>query len=533
MSPLILLIAPAFAAQASLELDASEVQAGQTVELRLVVSEAEARGYPKINAPDGLVVTYQGQAQQRTVINFKMSYSTIYTYALVAMREGSYTLGPVTVDSGAGVLTTSPLTVTVVPRSAASSETLTATVPETAWVGQTVLYALRFATPRQLIKGRWGFPESDGFVAEPNVEPVTTDYTVEDGGTTLSVQELTYALRATRPGPTTLAGGLLQAQFPVQRRRRSGGAVDPSIILFTDTSNEVFAADPKKVEVKPLPPGAPAGFGGLVGNFSVELRASGTEVRVGDTVTLEMRVQGDGSLFDLKLPPLEGEGFRVYDDQPVATSEILRGRFRASAVFKRAVVTERPGTIDVPAVEIPYFNPTSGRYEVATSTPISLVVSGEARVADLKTFGPTVPAGVNTTGEDILPVRTASVPARPISAGYAGILLVPGAALLGAELLGRLRQRRAPATGPVRVDLENLPDDAEQRAALVERAFREEVGERLGVAPDALRREHLVGLGADAEEAEEIYRSLESARYGGVGSLPEARVRAFVRRRSG
>ncbi len=529
MSWIVAIVAPAVAAQAALSMDTSELEEGQTVELRLVVSDTDARGYPKIPAPDGLSITFQGQAQQRTIINFQMSYATHYTYALVGTKAGNYTVGPVSVETSAGVLATAPLSLVVVPRRANAVEKLGVTMPSEAWVGQTLLYALKFTTARQMIKGRWGLPESDAFVAEPNVEVVSNEFSIQEGATTLSVQELSYAVRATRAGTTTLSGAMLQAQFPVQRRRRPSGLIDPGLGLFTDVATEVFAADPQKVEVRALPPGAPAGFKGLVGHFSIEMNPSATELRVGETVTLDVRVRGDGSLFDVQLPKLPGEGFRVYDDQPLVSSEIARGRFVSGAVFKRAVVAERPGTIEVPAIELSYFDPTLGSYALAATSPLSLSVVGDSRPAEVRSFGVPVSTGVDTVGEDILPIRTAVTPGQPIPLGYAGLLLVPGAALLGVELAGRLR-RRPKAEAPTRINLDQLPEDPEERARCVERAFREEVARRLAVPAEALRREQLGGLGADAEEAEEIYRSLESARYGGGSSLPESRVRAFVKR---
>jgi hypothetical protein len=325
-----------------------------------------------------------------------------------------------------------------------------------------------------------------------------------------------------------MPGGVIQAQYAVTRKRggRSGELpLFQDLPGFTDVRTEVFSAAPKEVEVKALPDaGRPASFTGLVGQFTMKATPSATEVGVGQTVTVDVEVEGDGALGGVSLPPLQGDGFTVYDDKPAVEAQIVDGKYRARATFKRAIVPDRPGDLSLPPVELAWFDPVEGRYRTGASAPITLKVTGAASQTEIASFAKSAPKPVDALGEDILPVRATARISAPLPGQAAWGLLLPGLLLLSAQLLPRLK--RAPkAPVEARLRWEDLPIEHDARLGALDRLFREEAARRLSLVPAALHREDVAKLGP---EAEGIYRELEALRYGGRGEAPEARIRAFV-----
>jgi hypothetical protein len=242
-----------------------------------------------------------------------------------------------------------------------------------------------------------------------------------------------------------------------------------------------------------------------------------------------MTLSGNAPLAGIKLPPLAGSGFKVYDDQPVAEAKLVDGQIVATASYKRAVVAQQPGTLEIPSLSLSYFDPVSGAYRSVQSAPLSLTVSGTASAAQVASFAQAPPAAteVDVLGEDILPLRTASLPSSSPTGIWAWTLLIPGLALLLAELLPRLRPRpRVVEAGPV-LSLDSLPTQPEARLAALDQIFRQVVARRLGTPEESLRREQLSGLGELAAPAEQVYRALEAARY--RGDSPDG-LEATVRR---
>ena len=134
---------------------------------------------------------------------------------------------------------------------------------------------------------------------------------------------------------------------------------------------------PLVVEVVPPPEeGRPADFGGLVGSLRVEVRAEPRVVALGDSLRLEVVVEGDADLRDVP-PPWGGarelDGAEVFASRPQLRSDRGR-RLRLQRAFSLQLVPRSSGLLTIPAIRIPYFDPETRRYGVATSAPIEIRV---------------------------------------------------------------------------------------------------------------------------------------------------------------
>lgn len=531
-------VSVAAAASATMQAERSELSEGQTTALQLIVTDGQVAGVPEIRAPEGLQIRYRAQSVQSYMVNFKTSTSVVYQYDLSALRAGGYTVGPLTLQSSKGALQVPAIRIEVRERQAQGSlDRVTAALPETLWAGQVAVYRMQFQTDRNLVNAQWTPPDPVGVAPEPALQPVTEESRVVQDGKTVTIEDLYYPVRAQSPGRHTIPGGVLQGQFAVVNPKRR----QPMFGLggFGEVSAEIFSSQPIPVEIKALPPGAPAGFAGLVGRFTLTATPSATTVAAGGTVTLDLRLKGDAPLSGLKLPPLEAdgsrvEGFRVYDDQPTWTAEWVKGAdgkaaIAAEAVFKRAIVPQSPGALTVPLPSFAYFDPVDGAYRIASADPITLQVTGDAGQAQVRSYGEAPIPPPDATGEDILPMRTQVRLARAWTGERAWWLLLPGAGLLLAQAIPGLRARLSRPSAPAEElpRLDRLPADPEARLAELDRILRLVLARRLGRRPDEIQREHLAALGDLAEEALEIYRAVEAARYRG-GGIDEDRLRRLV-----
>lgn len=524
-------IAAALAAQVELSVDTAELREGQTVGLTVTLTDGESKVPPTVPVPDGLRIAYQNPQVYEFIINFHRVVNTAWHYQLTALRRGTYTIGPVVVQAGSRTLTTNPVTIRVDPRdSGGGLNTLTAIVPESpVWVGQVVVYGLRFVTDKNLVNGRWIPPEVVGMEREPGVEPEQKRYSLVDGGVVQTVQELWYPLRATKPGEVRIPPGVYQAQFAVERRRdrfrlRSPDDFMDGMVGFNEVRSEVYSSEPRTLTIKPLPPeGRPDDFSGVVGQLEVRAVPSATTARVGDTVTVDVTLSADAPLAGVALPPVELDSVRVYDDQPVVETRFVNGKLESVATAKRAVVPQQAGTLELPPVVVPYFNPVKGTWDEARSEPIRIEVSGVADASQVASFAEGGAREVAALAEDILPVRTNASVRAPIAPAWGWLLSAPAALLLGREGVRALAARRPRRVR--RFDFADLPTDRDGRLAGLERLCRERVGARLGIPPEAVDRDALAGLGDHADRAREAWRLLERARFAGEDVDPEPAVR--------
>ena len=72
-------------------------------------------------------------------------------------------------------------------------------------------------------------------------------------------------------------------------------------------------AEAQAITVKPLPSaGRPAGFNGAVGRYTMQAKASPLEVTVGDPVTVNIQLSGQGAIESLNLPKLKDIFLSLY-----------------------------------------------------------------------------------------------------------------------------------------------------------------------------------------------------------------------------
>jgi hypothetical protein len=276
---------------------------------------------------------------------------------------------------------------------------------------------------------------------------------------------LTFKTLATpiRAGKLAIGPSELQFRARVPHAQRSRGPFDPFGSIFNDpffsaTQEMKVKAPAVELAVKPLPPaGKPADFAGAVGNFQLSAEGIPKQVKIGEPVTMKLRVSGKGSFDRVTAPVLsDPTGWRTYPpsstfqaDDPV--------NFTGAKTFEMAVIPETKKTT-LPEFHFSYFDPGAEKYVTLKSEPTALVVEGDTLPAPK----PVVPAAENAAPEpkkpaaeprpdDILGLRYEEEPPRSFAPLYERreFWLVQGA--IGVIFLGLIAWKlRRPPNAAVR-----------------------------------------------------------------------------------
>jgi hypothetical protein len=238
---------------------------------------------------------------------------------------------------------------------------------KTAYVGQQVTYVFAFYQAAELA-GDISYRPADtpGFVTESLPNPPHANETLS--GRSYMVQRRVKALFATAPGKHVIG----QAAVTVQ--------VDPF------AGGQDLTADPITVTILSLPQsGRPPGFSGAVGRFRLTLSADPQAVRAGETINLQVQVQGSGNIQSLGAPQLDLPAWvRVYQAGEKRKTEPGGGGdpslIGGTATFSYLVLPRQAGTVKIGPVAYPYFDPSSRSYRVAYSNALQIPV-GQGTVA--------------------------------------------------------------------------------------------------------------------------------------------------------
>jgi hypothetical protein len=537
---LLALVAAALAAQVELDVQPRQLEVGQTVDLQLTVTDGSVREVPKVPVDDGLTIAFGGQTSRHLIVNFRSTRAVVYQYELTATRPGTFEVGPLSLVVDGQTLTAEAITLRVSPRSAGDKTGARATLSDpNPWMGEVVLYEFEARYDQGTRPTEWQDPTYDGFVQVPSVEPEQPRYSVTEDGVPSVVQKIIVPLVAVGQGHHTITPSALRGTAPDTTARRRNRGFEPWIGLGGDVKNVTLAAPAVEADIRPLPlDGKPPDFGGLVGSFTIQQTAKPLQVPLGESVAIEITLQGNGSLTSFHLPPAPRDAkFRAYDDDPEVSAEVKDGQFVSRALVERAVVPEEEGPLTIPGVSIPYFDPEKGVYATLTTAAVDIVVTpgeqGGGAIASFADGEARQGRAVESLGDDILPPPSkAKVRDQTFEGAVAWMIGMPALPLLGLIGLVGARLARGRVTAPwVRLDrrLASLPTDG--RLAALEDVFREACGLLLGRPAPGLDRTAVEPLG---EGASSLYQRLVEARYGGDTAELDAierDVRTFVSRR--
>jgi hypothetical protein len=111
------------------ELSRPEVAVGEMVELQVRVNGAQGAEVPQELPVEGLQIRLTGQSTQVQMVNFKVSSSVLYSYAILPMQAGNFTIPSVPVSAGGRQFRTPALRLTVQDRPAGTAATPTPYIP--------------------------------------------------------------------------------------------------------------------------------------------------------------------------------------------------------------------------------------------------------------------------------------------------------------------------------------------------------------------------------------------------------------------
>lgn len=176
------------------------------------------------------------------------------------------------------------------------------------------------------------------------------------------------ALYPTHSGPLTVGPLTLRIEYiegdAFFGRRRSFEMSSPSITLT--------AHDPPTER-------RPSGWvPGTIGRVSLQASLDRTTAPVGETVTLTVRAQGNGYLGSVGLPPLATTpGVRVLPGSSQSQNDTTGDNVVGHLTNEYRLVADLPGQHSLGTLRVPWFDPSTRRYEITELVLPTLTATGE------------------------------------------------------------------------------------------------------------------------------------------------------------
>ena len=403
---------------------------------------------------------FQGPRQQTSIssINGVMRQTMQLVWQIYAPQAGTYTIpSMVMVVNGQQMMTEAKtLTVKEGPGPTQSYDPkLKVQIGKTElWVGEVAPISINALFHSRTQPRNYDHPKlpRENFVVK-RFQPPMQGGVVEIDGSTFNPIVFQSSISAIKEGDFEL--GPAEMTCLVDFPDENGGA-PRSFFQQMMTRQIALKSDSVKVKVKPLPTeGRPADFAGAVGRFQISARATPIQLHVGEPISIDLTITGMGNFDLISAPLFEGtDGWKTYPAKVV--QENRSGGLEAGVMGYNQVIFPRKMAHEVPPFFFSYFDPETGRYEVARTQPIPVQMqpeekpadprSGEAPTRDFSLIDATAPDEKLT---DILTLRPGRsewsdlTPRRPDEALFWGFQALPAGLVLAFAAMGLQRKVRA------------------------------------------------------------------------------------------
>jgi tetratricopeptide (TPR) repeat protein len=250
------------------------------------------------------------------------------------------------------------------------------------------------------------FPAFNGFWSQTVQSPSNIEFQREelDGKIYNAALIRSYVLIPQQSGTITVDPAEMVCLVNVRSGSSSGNSVFDS--FFQDDMTRIrkrVVSSSYKVQVSPLPSGAPASFGGGVGSFTVTAKLSKNAVKSHDAASLFVTVSGKGNVSLLEAPKVTfPPDFDTYDTK--STQNTDKSGTSGIKTFEYPFIPRSHGKFTVGPVEYSYYDINARKYVTIKTQPIELDVS-KGNIEDNINEGNIVPSvdrnDVKNLGNDI------------------------------------------------------------------------------------------------------------------------------------
>lgn len=423
----------------------SAVVKGEQFRLSYTVTTQKIKDFraPSFEGFEVLMGPSTSRSSSSSIINGNMTTTSsfTYTYILMGVEEGDYSIPGATVVADGEPKTSNTLKIKVLPPDQTSNTQagrgqgqssngqnnigqiakddlfITATVNKTNVYEQEALlltYKVYFTVNLRELEIK--MPDLKGFLTQ-EVELQRGQPTLEHykGRNYNSIVWSQYVLFPQQSGKLEIPSINFDATVAVRTRH----SMDPFDMFFNGGASYVDVrktiSTPKlTINVNPLPAGKPESFVGGVGDFSIKSVCSTNELKVNEAVTLKLDISGVGNMKLISTPEVYfPQDFEIYDPKVENKFSLTRNGLSGKKIIEYLAIPRHAGTFTIPAIEFSYFDLKSKSYKTLSTEPYELhVAKGEGGTEQVVTSF-TNKEDVKLIGQDIRYIKTGEIRLSP------------------------------------------------------------------------------------------------------------------------
>jgi hypothetical protein len=218
-----------------------------------------------------------------------------------------------------------------------------------------------------------------------------------------------YLLLPQKTGDIKIEPAEIVCLVPVRTAGSRGRSVfDDFFDSGYETLKKRIVSNAAGIDVSPLPSGAPASFGGGVGNFNMNVKLSRDNIKAHEAASLIVDISGSGNLNLIETPNVElPADFELYD---VKTENNFTNRMNGISGSKRfefPFIPRSAGEFVIPPIEYSFYDIKTKKYVTLQSDSLFINVGkGDANAVNNAVSHGLTKQAITNLGEDIRYIKT-------------------------------------------------------------------------------------------------------------------------------
>jgi len=382
----LLFIAPIYAQDLKISARVSSKRVVLGEQLKFTISfEGGSLRLPHLKLPElpGFDIYSSGTSQNVSIINGKITSTFEYNYVLVPKRAGKLKIPSLSINYKGKTYTTQPIEIEVIQGSPQPQAKTKQRLVEksffaeqkfnktTCYIGEPVYYTFSFYADRMLARNpSVNLPDFSNFITE-DFPP--RNYQKIISGKRYFVSELKIALIPIKEGTYRFPQASLTIQewsFP------SFFDEDFFSDFFGGGRSKTLTTQPLVLKVIPLPEnGKPANYKGDIGNFKIKAKIDKRKLKVGEPVTLSIKIYGEGNISSISQPDFPVlPNFKQYE--VISSKKIKKENYvlAGEKTFQTILVPGISGELKIPSIKYSFFNPQKKKYQTLSTEEFSIKV---------------------------------------------------------------------------------------------------------------------------------------------------------------
>jgi len=383
---------------------------------------------PKLN--NFRVLSGPNQSTQMSFVNGKTTSNISYTYILMAVKEGSFTIGPAVAVANGKAIKTNSLKIKVgkgiqVQQGGNNSGSQTqsggtasdelflrsSVTKRKVYQGEQIIATYKLYT-RVSLAGNELIKNADlnGFWSQ-EIDFGESVWTKEIiGGYRYSVAKIReIVLFPQRSGKLEIDP--LEMKFIVQKRAKSGGQnVFNQFFGRVENVEYNLKSKPIKITVLPHPTKAPSEFTNAVGRLNMKIDVSINELTENEAINIKIKISGKGNLPIIDMPEISfPSDFETYDPKINDNIKTTPSGVSGYKEFDYLVIPRHAGKFKLDAVVFSYFDPSTKKYRTITTEPIEInVLKADGSTAENLVYSASK-EDIKVLGNDIRYIHTNNI----------------------------------------------------------------------------------------------------------------------------